>query len=82
MHILLKTRANNAVPAFTLKRRSVLYQRTHLTAKPPLKKKVFIQYPFGGGEGSRTPVRKMLAEIFSERSLCFNIPLPLRPQTG
>ena len=25
----------------------------------------------GGGEGSRTPVRKSLAKVFSERSQCF-----------
>ena len=37
---------------------------------------------FGGGEGSRTPVRKHVRASFSERSLCFNIPSAMPPQTG
>ena len=37
---------------------------------------------FGGDEGNRTPVRKSLATVFSECSLCFKIPLAARPQTG
>lgn len=37
---------------------------------------------FGGGEGNRTPVRKSDCQVFSERSLRFNIPSPRRPQTG
>ena len=36
----------------------------------------------GGGEESRTPVRKSLAKGFSERSRCFKFPLPHRPSTG
>ena len=30
------------------------YQSGHFTAKPPAKKQVFVQYPIGGREGSRT----------------------------
>ncbi len=36
----------------------------------------------GGGEGSRTPVRKSLTEAFSERSRYFKIPSPQRLTTG
>ena len=36
----------------------------------------------GGGEESRTPVRKMFAKTFSERSRCFKSPSPHRPTTG
>ena len=34
------------------------YPSHTFTAKPPLKKYVFVQCPFGGGEGNRTPVQK------------------------
>ncbi len=33
----------------------------------------------GGGEGSRTPVRKSVNQAFSERSRCFRIPPATRP---
>lgn len=36
----------------------------------------------GGGEGSRTPVRKPLTMAFSECSLSFRIPLTGRRQAG
>ena len=36
----------------------------------------------GGGEGSRTPVRKSIPETFSGRSQAFKIPLPVRRLTG
>lgn len=36
----------------------------------------------GGGEGSRTPVRKPVKTPFSERSLCFDVPSAKPPQTG
>ena len=36
----------------------------------------------GGGGGSRTPVRKPVGRIFSERSHCFRIPLARRSVTG
>ena len=38
----------------------IWYQSGHFTAKPPAKKQVFVQYPIGGGEGSRTPVRNRI----------------------
>ena len=34
-----------------------------------------------GGEGGRTPVRKPENPSISERSLCFDIPSAVRPQT-
>ena len=36
----------------------------------------------GGGEGSRTPVRKSLSATFSERSQCFKVPPAKPPLTG
>ena len=54
----------------------IWYQSGHFTAKPPAKKQVFVQYLFGGGEGSRTPVRKSLVEAFSECSRSFGFPSP------
>lgn len=39
---------------FPRRRFSVVDQSEHFTAKPPLKKKVFVQYLFGGPEGIRT----------------------------
>ena len=41
-----------------------------------------LHFEFGGGDGSRTRVRKLLAKIFYERSRCFKSPLPQRPTTG
>ena len=35
----------------------------------------------GGGEESRTPVRKVLTTVFYERSCCIKIPLTRRPAT-
>ena len=52
------------------------YPSHTFTAKPPLKKYVFVQCPFGGAEGNRTPVRKQLGKNFSGRSLLFAFPLP------
>jgi len=43
------------------------YPSHTFTAKPPLKKYVFVQCPFGGAEGSRTPVRKHFDRTFSGR---------------
>ena len=37
---------------------------------------------FGGSEGNRTPVRRLIHPGISHHSLCFNIPSALRPQTG
>ena len=37
---------------------------------------------FGGDEGNRTPVRKVFAKAFYERSCRFKIPLPQHPTTG
>lgn len=43
------------------RRRFLLWHQSgHFTAKPPAKKQVFVQYLFGGGEGSRTPVRNRI----------------------
>ena len=39
-------------------------------------KKAIIRWPFGGGEGNRTPVRKQLGKNFSGRSLLFTFPHP------
>lgn len=40
-------------------------------------------YTYHGGDGgNRTPVRKVFALTFSERSQCFESPLPRRPLTG
>ena len=40
-------------------------------------------YTYHGGDGgNRTRVRKVLALTFSERSRCFESPLPCRPSTG
>ena len=36
----------------------------------------------GGGEGSRTPVRKPLTDAFYECILCFRIPPTQRSQTS
>lgn len=36
----------------------------------------------GGDEGNRTPVRKVFAKAFYERSCRFKIPLPQHPTTG
>ena len=37
------------------RRRFLLWHQSgHFTAKPPAKKQVFVQYPIGGREGSRT----------------------------
>lgn len=59
------------------RRFSVVDQSEHFTAKPPLKKYVFVRTSFGGGEGSRTPVRKCVCAAFYERSQCVFIPAPL-----
>ena len=56
------------------RRFSVADQSEHFTAKPPLKKFVFVRYLFGGGEENRTPVRKPLRATFSGRSPAFFIP--------
>ena len=37
---------------------------------------------FGGDEGNRTPVRKSIAKVFSERSRYFQIPSPRRLSAG
>lgn len=37
---------------------------------------------FGGGEGSRTPVRRSVNQNFSERSRRTSIPLPASPAAG
>ena len=50
------------------------YPSHTFTAKPPLKKYVFVQCPFGGGEGNRTPVRKPIHETFSGRIRLFEFP--------
>ena len=39
-------------------------------------------YSIGGGEENRTPVRKALTTVFSERSLLLKIPHSYRQQTG
>ena len=59
-----KSAASGSLPR---RRFSVADQSEHFTAKPPLKKKVFVQYLFGGAEGSRTPVRKRFDRTFSGR---------------
>ena len=46
-----KSAASGSLPR---RRFSVADQSEHFTAKPPLKKKVFVQYLFGGPEGIRT----------------------------
>ncbi len=51
-----------------------VYQIITFAAKPPQKKKVFIQYCSGGGEGSRTPVRKPVHTNFSGCRMLFKIP--------
>ena len=57
------------------RRRFLLWHQSgHFTAKPPAKKQVFVQYPIGGGEGSRTPVRKPVHMVFSERSRWLEFP--------
>ena len=56
------------------------YPSHTFTAKPPLKKYVFVQCPFGGAEGSRTPVRKHFNRTFSERSQVSTF--PPRADTG
>ena len=57
------------------------YQSETLTAKPPLKKYVFVQYTFGGDEENRTPVRKPIHTTFFVDSLLFRIPVWEREQT-
>ena len=52
------------------------YSSHTFTAKPPLKKYVFVQCPFGGGEGSRTPVRKQIRRTFSGCRRLFTFPSP------
>ena len=46
-----KSAASGSLPR---RRFSVADQSEHFTAKPPLKKKVFVQYLFGGPEETRT----------------------------
>lgn len=41
-----------------------------------------LDFCFGGDEGNRTPVRKVFAKAFYERSCRFKIPLPQHPTTG
>lgn len=62
------------------RRRFLLWHQSgHFTAKPPAKKQVFVQYPIGGDEENRTPVRKSLAKAFYECSRCFKIPALQHP---
>ena len=57
------------------RRRFLLWHQSgHFTAKPPAKKQVFVQYPIGGGDESRTRVRKSIRTTFYECSLPFKIP--------
>ena len=41
-----------------------------------------LDFCFGGDEGNRTPVRKVFAKAFYERSCRFKIPFPQHPTTG
>ena len=76
--IVSNIKQKNTVPESLPRRRfSVVDQSEHFTAKPPLKKYVFVRTSFGGGEGSRTPVRKCVCAAFYERSQCVFIPAPL-----
>ena len=56
--------------------------------KNPVNKPFFVisayllDFCFGGDEGNRTPVRKVFAKAFYERSCRFKIPLPQHPTTG
>lgn len=52
------------------------YPSHTFTAKPPLKKYVFVQCPFGGDGGNRTPVRKHFNRNFSGRRRSFTFPRP------
>ena len=47
-----------------------------------LVKEEFDASSFGGGEGSRTPVRRSVNQNFSERSRRTSIPLPASPAAG
>ena len=49
--------------------------------KPPLDFHQMVVWN-GGDEENRTPVRKLLAKVFSECSYCTKIPLTKRPITG
>ena len=61
---------------------SCSYQSETLTAKPPLKKQVFVQYTFGGDDGNRTRVQKPLDITFSVGSQSIRIPTSERRVTG
>ena len=55
----------------------------HIRANPSRQnRQVFVRYCFGGGEGNRTPVRKLADIVFSERSHDFGIPLTERLAAG
>ena len=61
---------------------SVSYQSITLTAKPPAKKQVFVQYPIGGDDENRTRVREPIRVTFFADSLSFKFPSAARRQTG
>ena len=50
-------------------------KKRHLKAR-------LLSVSFYGDEGNRTPVRKVFAKAFYERSCRFKIPLPQHPTTG
>lgn len=81
--ICFTSRRKSAVSESLPRRRfSVVDQSEHFTAKPPLKKQVFVQYLLGGDGGNRTRVRKPVTGAFYECSGSFDIPSAHRRTAG
>ncbi len=58
------------------------YAKVCVPRSPPIKKEPFGSFLFGGGEESRTPVRKPVRTAFYECSCSFNIPSVCRRTAG
>lgn len=89
---LVEIRRNRKAPPSVLRLRTgLIYLRLYaagsgaISANPPgiimILAAVFALSAFGGGEGSRTPVRKRFNRTFSGRSYDLNIPSSTRHAT-